>query len=101
MKKEDLKITLDELNAIIPIFAHEFCNKNVGENDKVIIGAAAYIYQNVEDYVCGARKIDKELIEMSKCVQKLIKDYLAFERRSYKSWSNHSRYLISKMKQNG
>lgn len=35
MKKEDLKITLDELNTIIPIFAHEFCDENVGENDKV------------------------------------------------------------------
>lgn len=56
MGKEDLKITLDELNAIIPIFAHEFCDKNVGENDKVIIGAAAYIYQNVEDYVCVGKK---------------------------------------------
>lgn len=43
MGKEDLKITLDELNAIVPIFAHEFCDKNVGENDKVIIGAAAYM----------------------------------------------------------
>ena len=73
MKKEDLKITLDELNTIIPIFAHESCDKNVGKNDKVIIGAAAYIYQNVEDYVCGARKIDRELIEMSKYGQKLIK----------------------------
>lgn len=36
MKKEDLKITLDELNTIIPIFAHEFCDENVGENDKVM-----------------------------------------------------------------
>lgn len=36
MEKEDLKITLDELNAIIPICAHEFCDKNVGENDKVM-----------------------------------------------------------------
>lgn len=73
MKKEDLKITLDELNTIIPIFASEFCDKNVRENDKLIIGAAAYIYQNVEDYVCGARKIDRELIEMSKYGQELIK----------------------------
>lgn len=59
-------------------FKDVYGQSNVGENDKVIIGAAAYIYQNVEDYVCGARKIDKELIEMSKCGQKLIKILFGF-----------------------
>lgn len=57
MKKDNFTITLDKLNAIIPIFAAEFCDMNDGEDEDLIMGVAAYIFVNVEKYIRGERDV--------------------------------------------
>lgn len=73
MKKDNFTITLDKLNAIIPIFAAEFCDMNDGE-DKDLIMAAAYIFANVEKYIKGERDVDEKALAISTLVLQLVQE---------------------------
>lgn len=72
MGKDNLTITMDKLNAIIPIFAAEFCDMNDGEGEDLIMGAAAYIFVNVEKYIRGERDVDEKVLGFSTLVLQLV-----------------------------
>lgn len=65
MKKDNFTITLDKLNAIIPIFASEFCGMNGAKDEDLIMKASAYIFANIERYVHGDRDVDEKLLAIS------------------------------------
>ena len=74
MKKDNFTITLDKLNAIIPIFAVEFCDMNDGEGKDLIMVAAAYIFANVEKYIKGERDVDEKALAISTLVLQLVQE---------------------------
>lgn len=74
MKKDNFTITLDKLNAIIPIFAAEFCDMNDGEDEDLIMGVAAYISVNVEKYIRGERDVDEKVLAISTLVLQLVQE---------------------------
>lgn len=74
MKKDNFTITLDKLNAIIPIFAAEFCDMNDGEDKDLIMVAAAYIFANVEKYIKGERDVDEKVLAISTLVLQLVQE---------------------------
>ena len=74
MKKDNFTITLDKLNAIIPIFAAEFCDMNDGEDEDLIMVAAAYIFANVEKYIRGERDVDEKALAISTLVLQLVQE---------------------------
>lgn len=74
MKKDNFTITLDKLNAIIPIFAAEFCDMNDGEDEDLIMEAAAYIFVNVEKYIRGERDVDEKVLGFSTLVLRLVQE---------------------------
>lgn len=74
MKKDNFTITLDKLNAIIPIFAAEFCYMNDVEDKDLIMGVAAYIFANVEKYIRGERDVDEKILGFSTLVLQLVQE---------------------------
>lgn len=74
MKKDNFTITLDKLNAIIPIFAAEFCDMNDGEDEDLIMGVAAYIFVNVEKYIRGERDVDEKVLAINTLVLQLVQE---------------------------
>ena len=74
MKKDNFTITLDKLNAIISIFASEFCDMNGVKDEDLIVKASAYIFANVERYVRGDRDVDEKLLAISTLVLQLVQE---------------------------
>lgn len=74
MKKDNFTITLDKLNAIIPIFAAEFCDMNGVKDKDLIMEASAYIFANVEQYVHGDRDVDEKVLAFSTLVLRLVQE---------------------------
>lgn len=74
MKKDNFTITLDKLNAIIPIFAAEFCDMNGVKDEDLIMEASAYIFANVERYVHGDRDVDEKLLAINTLVLQLVQE---------------------------
>lgn len=74
MKKDNFTITLDKLNAIIPIFTSEFCDMNGVKDEDLIMKASAYILANVERYVRGDRDVDEKLLAISTLVLQLVQE---------------------------
>ena len=74
MKKDNFTITLDKLNAIIQIFASEFCDMNGVKDEDLIMKASAYIFANVELYVRGDRDVDEKLLAISTLVMQLVQE---------------------------
>ena len=74
MKKDNFTITLDKLNAIIPIFAAEFYYMNDVEDEDLIMGVAAYIFANVEKYIRGERDVDEKVLGFSTLVLQLVQE---------------------------
>lgn len=74
MKKDNFTITLDKLNAIIPIFASKFCDMNGVKDEDLIMKASAYIFVNVERYVRGDRDVDEKLLAISTLVLQLVQE---------------------------
>ena len=74
MKKDNFTITLDKLNAIIPIFASEFCDMNGVKDEDLIMKVSAYIFVNVEKYIRGERDVDEKVLGFSTLVLQLVQE---------------------------